>query len=67
MSTLPASKNKKNSALDLKTPIHRSHNRDSDDERIKALVRLLARRAAADDYRMYENTLATPDIEDNGD
>ena len=67
MNTYPANKNKKNSALDLKTPVDRSHNRDSDDERIKALVRLLARRAAAEDYRMYEDTLAVPDIENNGD
>ncbi len=67
MSTFPTAKDKKSCALDLKTSVDRSHNRDSDDERIRALVRLLARRAAAEDYRMYEDTLATPGNENNGD
>ncbi len=54
-------KGKKRSQIDLKTLIKRSHNRDSDDERIKALVRFLARRAAVEDYRMYQDALASPD------
>jgi len=47
--------------LDLKTRTYRSHNSGSDDERIKAFVRFLARRAAAEDFRMYEDALAPPD------
>jgi len=47
--------------IDLKTPIDRSHNRDSDDERIIALVRFLARRAAEQDYRIYKRASASPE------
>lgn len=66
MNTSPSNKNKKNYALDLKTPIDRSHNRDSNDERIKALVRFLARRAAAEDYRMVQDASASPETKDGG-
>ena len=65
MNTSPTAKDK-SCALDLKTPADRSHNRDSDEERIKAFVRLLARRAAAEDYRNYQDILATPDKNDGG-
>ncbi len=58
--------NKNNRQIDLKTRMKRSHNRDSDDERIKALVRFLARRAAVEDYRMYQDALASPDNIDGG-
>ena len=58
--------NKNNRQIDLKTPLNRSHNRDSDDERVKALVRFLARRAAVEDYRMYEGAIAPPDKIDGG-
>lgn len=59
-------KNRTNRQIDLKTPLNRSHNRDSDDERIKALVRFLARRAAVEDYRMYQDALVSPDNIDGG-
>ena len=39
----------------------RSHNQDSYDERITALVRFLARRAAEEDIRMYQEALQPPD------
>ena len=52
--------------LVLQTPLNRSHNRDSGDERVKALVRFLARRAAVEDYRMYKRALAPPDNIDGG-
>ncbi len=55
-----------NRQIDLKTRMKRSHNRGSDDERIKALVRFLARRAAVEDYRMYQDALASPENIDGG-
>ena len=58
--------NRNSRQIDLKTPRNRSHNRDSDDERIKALVRFLARRAAVEDYRMYQDALASPENIDGG-
>lgn len=52
--------------LVLQTPLKRSRNRDSDDEHIKALIRFLARRAAVEDYRMYQGALASPENIDGG-
>ncbi len=66
MNRFPGNREKRSYELDLKTPIDRSHNRDSVDERVKALVRFLARRAAAEDYRMYQDALASPDKTDGG-
>ncbi len=57
---------RENRQIDLKTPANRSHNRDNDDERIKALVRFLARRAATEDYRMHQDALAPPDKTNGG-
>ena len=48
-------------AIDLKTPAKRSHNKDSCDERMIALVRFLARCAAEEDYRMYQDAHRPPD------
>ncbi len=38
----------------LKTPLNSSHNQD-EEERIIALVKLLARRAAEEDFEMHQN------------
>lgn len=67
MNTFPTDKGKKSRAIDLKTPVYRSHNRDSEHERIKALVRFLARRAAVEDHRMVQDALAHPDNKNSGD
>ncbi len=52
---------KQNKQTQLKTPTNRSHNRDSSDEHIIALVKFLARCAAEDDYRATQELLATPE------
>ena len=52
---------------DLKTPAKESHNQDSCDERMIALVRFLARCAAEEDYRMYQEARRPPDKTENGD
>jgi len=51
----------KNKQTQLKTPINRSHNRDISDERMIALVKFLARRAAEDDYNALQDLLASPE------
>lgn len=61
MNKFPNIKQVNKRELDLKTPANRSHNSGSDDERIKAFVKFLARRAAVEDFRMYEDALAPPD------
>ena len=43
--------NYKYKKLDLKTPLNRSHNRGCSDERIIALVKYMARKAAEKDLR----------------
>ncbi len=52
---------KNNGVVGLHCHQKRSHNLDSYDERITALVRFLARRAAEEDYRMYLEALQPPD------
>ncbi|MBV1952631.1 MAG: hypothetical protein KUG64_10620 [Cycloclasticus sp.] len=52
---------KEKGQIGLKTPLKASHNGASEDERIIALVKLLARRAAVEDYQMYEDALASPE------
>lgn len=52
-----------NVQIGLKTPFKESHNRSSSDERIIALVKFLARRAAEEDYQFYTDALASPDKE----
>ncbi len=52
---------KNKSQINLMTPCKASHNGVCEDERIIALVKLLARRAAVEDYQMYEDALASPD------
>lgn len=50
-----------NGQLGLMTPLKASHNGGCDDERIIALVKFLARRAAIEDYQFYMDAIATPD------
>ncbi len=52
---------------DLKTLVKESHNQDACDEHVIALVRFLARCAAEEDYRLYQDTRRPPDKTDNGD
>jgi len=57
---------KQNKQTQLKTQPNRSHNRDSGDEHIIALVKFLARCAAEDDYRATQELLATPEKFEGG-
>ena len=50
-----------NGQLGLMTPDKASHNGGCSDERIIALVKLLARRAAIEDYQFYMDAIVTPD------
>jgi hypothetical protein len=60
------SNRKNNAQIDLMTPIKESHNRGSSDERMLALVKFLARRAAEEDYQFYLDALASPDKNKGG-
>ena len=55
-----------NSQLGLMTPLKASHNGGCDDERIIALVKYLARRAAIEDFQMYTDAIAAPDKRTDG-
>lgn len=65
MSIFPDNTHKKlgknKSPIGLMTPLKASHNGGCSDERIIALVKFLARRAAIEDYQFYMDALATPD------
>ncbi|MGH1379126.1 MAG: hypothetical protein ACRBB3_09930 [Alphaproteobacteria bacterium] len=48
------------------TPLKPSHNGGCSDERVIALVKYLARRAAIEDFQMYTDALAAPDKRTDG-
>ncbi len=52
--------------LGLMTPLKPSHNGGCSDERVIALVKYLARRAAIEDFQMYTDALAAPDKRTDG-
>lgn len=54
-------KGQKRCQIDLKTRLKASHNGGCNDERIIALVKFLARRAAVEDYQQHKRSSATPD------
>lgn len=57
---------KNNGAVDLISTQKQSHNGLSHDERIIALVKFLARRAAEDDYRKIDEAQPLPDKTQGG-
>lgn len=58
---------KKNAQFSLKTQQKESHNRGTDDvQQLIAFVKFLARRAAEEDFRLYTDSLASPDQENGG-
>ncbi len=62
----PKLRNKSNQVVDLKNHHQRSHNPRTEDERIIALVRFLARRAAEEDYRKFVDAPQSPDKNKGG-